>query len=54
MRLGLVQQLPYDVILGRDWPEFMKLVREEVEGRECIEGKGGEVNPAEDLSREQR
>lgn len=38
MRVGLAQHLPYDVILRRDWPEFIKLVRGEVE-REAWKGE---------------
>lgn len=38
LRVGIAERLPYGVILGRDWPAFKQLVREEGE-QECMERK---------------
>lgn len=48
VRVGIMERLQYDVILGRDWPAFKQLVREE-DKQECMEG---DEDP--NLSQEQR
>lgn len=39
IRLGIAPKLPYDVILGRDWPFFAEVVSREKNHAECMEGK---------------
>lgn len=48
VKVRIAERLPYDVLLGRDWPAFKQLVREEGE-QECMEGR---KDP--NLSQEQR
>lgn len=48
VKVGIAERLPYNMILGWDWPAFKQLVREDGEG-ECM---GGEEKGS--LSQEQR
>lgn len=52
MKVGIAHRLPYDIILGRDWPEFKKLVRE-TEGMEEYLEREDEENNQQDLDQEQ-
>lgn len=40
MRLGIAPNLPYDVILVRDWPFFAEVVSKKWNGEEYMEGVG--------------
>lgn len=39
MRMGIAPRLPYDVILGQDWPFFKEVVKEGDLERDCLEGE---------------
>lgn len=51
MRVGVAANLPYDIVLGRDWPFFPEAMGENPEGRDCMEGEKGSVV---DIGEEQR
>lgn len=53
MRMAIAPNLPYDIILGRDWPYFANLVSMGLSGEEAREC-GGREGPDIPLGEEQR